>query len=243
MTSCSRNSNEPVNETPDTEGRYASPPCMAQEIAPDYFDPLGVDPEQARDVARWRKAERTRLLDARRELGVETLRASGTALIGHLMDFLEPRIAASQVRLVSAYWPIKSEPDLRPLLDMLIERGIDVCLPLVETLKAPLVFRRWTRDTKMVRGHWNIPVPSPDAPVCQPDLMLSPLVGWDKAGFRLGYGGGYFDRTLEAAAASRPFVIGVGLQSAELPTIFPQPHDIGMDAIVTEAGLQGTWSK
>ena len=67
--------------------------------------------------------------------------------------------------------------------------------------------------------------------------MLSPLVGWDVAGYRLGYGGGYFDRTL-AATRPRPYLIGVGLQAARLPTVFPQPHDIAMDAIVTEDGLQ-----
>ena len=69
------------------------------------------------------------------------------------------------------------------------------------------------------------------------DLALAPLVGWDASGYRLGYGGGYFDRTL-AALSPRPFVIGVGLQSSKVDTIYPQPHDIGLDAIVTEAGLQ-----
>ena len=89
----------------------------------------------------------------------------------------------------------------------------------------------------MERGHWNILVPSTDAARVVPDIMLSPLVGWDVAGYRLGFGGGYFDRTL-AATHPRPYVIGVGLQAARVPTIFPQPHDIAMDAIVTEDGLQ-----
>lgn len=240
MTSSSRNSSDQTAQVPDQEAQYASPPCMAREIAPDYFDPLATDPQQASDVARWRKAERTRLLATRRELGVIDLRAVATALIGHLLPLIETRLAAARPVVFSAYWPIQSEPDLRPLMDLLAERGVELCLPLVETPRTPLVFRRWTRATTMVRGHWNIPVPPPDAPICQPDLMLAPLVGWDGAGFRLGYGGGYFDRTL-AAAAPKPFVIGVGLQSARLATIFPQPHDIGMDAIVTDAGLQGIW--
>ncbi len=70
-----------------------------------------------------------------------------------------------------------------------------------------------------------------------PEICLAPLVGWDAEGYRLGYGGGYFDRTL-AALAPRPFVVGVGLQSARLDTIAPQPHDVPLSAIVTEAGVQ-----
>jgi 5,10-methenyltetrahydrofolate synthetase len=86
----------------------------------------------------------------------------------------------------------------------------------------------------MVQGFWKIPIPAETAEVV-PDVTLAPVVGWDAAGFRLGYGGGYFDRTL-AALSPRPFAIGVGLQAAQVATIFPQPHDIAMDAIVTEAG-------
>lgn len=68
-------------------------------------------------------------------------------------------------------------------------------------------------------------------------LTLTPVVGWDPAGFRLGYGAGYFDRTL-AALTPRPLTIGISLQSARLATIFPQPHDIALDVILTEAGVQ-----
>jgi 5,10-methenyltetrahydrofolate synthetase len=86
----------------------------------------------------------------------------------------------------------------------------------------------------MARGDWNIPVPATEAEV-QPDVALAPLVGWQADGYRLGYGGGYFDRTL--AARKPTLVIGVGLASARLATIFPQPHDIALDHIVTEAGI------
>ena len=86
----------------------------------------------------------------------------------------------------------------------------------------------------MVQGFWKIPVPA-EGPEVIPDVTLAPVVGWDAAGFRLGYRGGYFDRTL-AARLPRPYAIGVGLQAAQVQTIFPQPHDIAMDEIVTEAG-------
>jgi len=87
----------------------------------------------------------------------------------------------------------------------------------------------------MERGVWNIPVPA-EGPDIVPDITLSPVVGWDGAGYRLGCGGGYFDRTL-AAFTPRPLAIGIGLNTARIATIFPQPHDIPMQAIVTEIGI------
>lgn len=215
---------------------FSSPPCYAAEVAPEYFDPLAVDPEQARDVARWRKAERTRLRDARLALSVAERREIGAALAGHLRQVLQDHFGGAQGNVFSAYWPIKGEPDLRPLMAELHQAGVTVALPLVETRAAPLIFRRWTPETRMVRGDWNIPVPPPDAHVVTPDIALAPLVGWTTDGYRLGYGGGYFDRTL-AALAPKPFVIGIGFQSAQLKTIYPQPHDIPLDLILTETGL------
>jgi len=111
--------------------------------------------------------------------------------------------------------------------------GARLALPVVENREAPLVFRAWAPETVMVCGRWNILVPAANSPRVVPDIMLAPLVGWDSEGYRLGYGGGHFDRTL-AATIPRPLVIGVGLHSARVATIFPQPHDIAMDAIVTE---------
>ncbi|SMX48924.1 5-formyltetrahydrofolate cyclo-ligase [Maliponia aquimaris] len=216
---------------------FSSPPCSAADIAPDYFDPLGVDPDQARDVARWRKAERKRLRDARQALSVAERQAVGAALAGHLRQVLHDRFDGARDMVFSAYWPIKGEPDLRPLMAELHAAGVTVALPLVEVKAAPLTFRRWTPETQMVRGDWNIPVPPPDAPVVTPDITLAPLVGWSVDGYRLGYGGGYFDRTL-AALEPKPFAIGVGFDTAQLPTIYPQPHDIPLDLILTEAGVR-----
>jgi len=215
---------------------FSSPPCYAAEVAPEYFDPLAVDPEQARDVARWRKAERTRLRAARLALSVAERKEIGEALAGYLRQVLQDRFGGAVGMVFSAYWPIKGEPDLRPLMAELHKAGISVALPLVETRAAPLTFRRWTPETRMVRGDWNIPVPPPDAPVVRPDIALAPLVGWTADGYRLGYGGGYFDRTL-SALDPKPFVIGIGFQSAQLKTIYPQPHDIPLDLILTETGL------
>ncbi len=218
-------------------GGFSSPPCYASEIAPDYFDPLAVDADQARDVARWRKAERSRLRNERQELTVADRQRVSDALISHLRRLLQDRFGGAHGGVFSAYWPIKGEPDLRPLMAELHGAGVTIALPLVETKAAPLAFRHWTPETRMVRGDWNIPVPPPGAPELTPDITLAPLVGWTSDGYRLGYGGGYFDRTL-AALRPRPFTIGIGFDTAQLKTIYSQPHDIALDVILTETGDQ-----
>jgi 5-formyltetrahydrofolate cyclo-ligase len=96
-------------------------------------------------------------------------------------------------------------------------------------------FREWRPGIRMVPGIWQIPVPAEGPPVA-PDLIWVPLLGFDSAGYRLGYGGGYYDRTL-GRASPRPFAIGIGYELVRLASIVPQPHDVAMDAIVTEEGV------
>lgn len=187
-------------------------------------------------VTDWRKDTRARLLDARAAMPVQMRHEASEAIAGHLDGLLAARFGSVRGLVISAWWPIKAELNLRHWLEGLPERGAQAALPVVVTKGAPLVFRLWTRECRMERGFWSIPVPADTAEVV-PDVTLAPLVGWDGAGYRLGYGGGYFDRTL-AALDPRPFVVGVGLMAARIDTIFPQPHDIAMDAIVTEAGVQ-----
>lgn len=208
-------------------GPLASSPCAAPEPGP--------DPADGAAVARWRDAQRTRLRAARLAWPVAARAAVERALSDHLRAVLAAR--RGDARVLSGYWPIKGEPDLRPLMAEWHAQGLVIALPVVERRRAPLVFRRWTPGMALVRGDWNIPVPPPDAPRLVPDIALAPLVGWDGCGYRLGYGGGYFDRTL-AALDPRPLTIGVGVQAGRLASIHPQPHDIGLDMIVTEAGLQ-----
>ncbi|MCX7567392.1 5-formyltetrahydrofolate cyclo-ligase [Sulfitobacter sp. F26169L] len=219
------------NKEDTPKGSYASPPCLAHEIDPAYFDPLAVDPVQWRDVTRWRKATRAQLLADRKSLGVARHGAISSMLAAQVEELLRDRFDGAAGMVLSAFWPIKGEPDLRSLMTRLHDAGVVVAMPLVEVKAAPLVFRRWTPETKMIRGDWNIPVPPPDAMQLLPDIALAPLVGWDNERYRLGYGGGYFDRTL-AALKQQPFKIGVGYQNAKLPTIYPQPHDIAMDVIL-----------
>lgn len=113
-------------------------------------------------------------------------------------------------------------------------RGALCALPVVIERHAPLVFRRWWPGAEMVSGIWNIPVPADGIDVT-PDIVVSPVVGFDPACYSLGYGGGFYDRTL-AAMARQPRVIGVGFALAAIMTIHPLPHDFPMQAIVTERG-------
>lgn len=178
-----------------------------------------------------RKAWRAERLAARKTLPADFRQE----VTGKIVRSLARELDAAAPRSLGFYWPIKGELDLRPLLLDLIQTGVHAAVPVVVEKDNPVEFWRWWPGMKMTRGHWNIPVPAERDPVT-PDVLIVPLVGFDTAGFRLGYGGGYYDRTL-AAARPRPLAIGVGLESARLETIHPQPHDFPMDIIVTEARL------
>jgi 5-formyltetrahydrofolate cyclo-ligase len=208
----------------DTPG---SPACFMHELGPDGTP--GVDPEQARDVARWRKAERERLIAARLALPAE-YRAAEALAIARDLDRILP---AAPALTISLYWPIRGEPDLRPWMLALCVRGVRVALPVVIAYRQPLEFREWRPDARLERGVWKIPY-SADGAIVVPDVAIAPLVGFDHGCYRLGYGGGFFDRTL-ARLEPRALAIGVGYPEARLPTIFPQPHDVPMDWIVTGA--------
>lgn len=183
------------------------------------------------DIKRWRKAQRARLIEERRALPLAERQRVGEAIaerLGQLSALNGP------VCCVGFYWPIRGEPDLRPFVRSLLERGFTSALPVVVEEKAPVEFHRYGTDTRLTRQRvWGIPVPAEPDPV-RPDVVLVPLVGMDDACYRLGYGGGYYDRTL-ASLSPRPFAIGVGFELGRLETIYPQPHDIPMDVIVTEA--------
>jgi 5,10-methenyltetrahydrofolate synthetase len=137
---------------------------------------------------------------------------------------------------VAFYWPIQGEVDLLASMERALDNGALVALPVVVAHDAPLVFRQWTKSVAMERGIWNIPVPGADAKQVDPDAMFVPVVGYDPHGYRLGNGGGFYDRTL-AARAPRPLAIGIGFTSLVLPSLRPEPHDIPMDVVVTEGPL------
>jgi len=203
-----------------------SAPCMAHLL----IDGTPVDPIRMRDVARFRAAERARLLEARRHLSVQQRAEETRSLAAKLETLVAPR----QGMRIAVYWPIRGEPDLRDWMAKTHAAGATILLPIVAEKNAPLSFRAWQPGCAMARGVWNIPVPACGAEAV-PDIVISPLLGVDDACFRLGNGGGYYDRTL-AQFDPLPKVVGVGFSNCLIPTIFPMPWDIPMDRVVLSDG-------
>ena len=187
-------------------------------------------PQDPRAVARWRKEERPRLIAARLAVSADERARVAEAVAATLDDLVKP----GPGMVVSLYWPFRGELDLRGWMAQAAEQGARVALPVVEAMGRPLTFREWRPGCRLERGVWNIPFPA-DGALVTPDVVLAPLVGFDPDGYRLGYGGGFFDRTL-AALSPRAFAIGVGHPVAAIPTIYPQPHDIPMNTIIVGAG-------
>jgi 5-formyltetrahydrofolate cyclo-ligase len=191
-------------------------------------------------IAARRQQLRTDLIARRQTLPLELRRQAAEIICGGLN-----RLQATLDRsVIGFYWPIRYEINLLAWARALAQADkVTLCLPVVVQPGSPLEYWRWTQDTEMRPGIWNIPVPVERRTVT-PDLMLAPLVGFDNDRYRLGYGGGYFDRTL-GAARPRPIAIGVGYEFGAMETINPQPHDIRMDAILTEqrAMLPAAWGK
>jgi len=182
--------------------------------------------ETRRDVMRWRRAERARLIAERQAMAVSARQAAEARIIDGL--------AAEAGAVIAIYWPFRGEPDLRAWADDRRKAGARIALPVVVVKASPLVFRLWQPGARLERGVWDIPIPGEEAAEAIPDLILAPVVGTDPALFRLGYGGGFYDRTLAAleAAGHRPRKVGVGFAFQALPTIFPLSHDIAMDRVV-----------
>jgi 5-formyltetrahydrofolate cyclo-ligase len=135
------------------------------------------------------------------------------------------------------YWPHRREYDPMAVVAPIIAQGGPVALPAVVAKGQPLEYRLWHPEIVMTTGRYSFDIPHPaEGPAVVPDVLLVPLLGFDKDGYRLGYGGGYFDRTL-AAYPVRPKTIGVGFEIGRLETIHPRAHDIPMDMIVTERGV------
>jgi len=181
--------------------------------------------------ARWRTRERDRLVALRVALTPETCLAWRLLIDAHL-ERAFPGLAETTLGLC---WPIRNEYDPRHLARRLRARGAHTALPVVVGRGRPLVFRTWQPGVRLARGALGIPYPV-DTPEVEPRALLVPMNGWDTGGYRLGYGAGFFDRTL-AASKARPVVIGVGYEMARLESIRPQAWDIPMDWVVTERGV------
>jgi 5,10-methenyltetrahydrofolate synthetase len=180
-----------------------------------------------------RASLRARLIAARETLPAALHTAASTRIAALLADLL----ARTGALTVGFCWPYRGEFDCRGVIAdwLAADERRSAALPVILQTATPMVFRRWMPQGRLIAGRYDIPVPQEDSRVV-PDLVLMPTVGFDAHGYRLGYGGGYFDRTL-AALQPRPLAVGVGFELARLPQIAPDPHDIPMDFVITEAGL------
>jgi len=183
------------------------------------------------ELKRWRKAERARLIAERERLDASALEQMRHRIDAHLLHSF-PGLAQSRLAFC---WPIRGEYDARHVARTLRERGALTALPVVVAPQQPLAFREWHPGVELAAGPLDIPYPVNSQAVA-PNAVLLPMNGWDRAGYRLGYGGGFFDRTL-ASLPKKPAVIGVTYELARLETIHPQSWDIPVDWVVTERGV------
>jgi 5,10-methenyltetrahydrofolate synthetase len=188
-------------------------------------------PFQLMDVAAWRREMRARLIDARLGISAEEHERSSRAIVNRVDGILGP----IPPQTISAYWPFKGEVDLRPLMGRLQAMGWITSLPSVVRRRSPLEFLEWRDGMEMDLGPYDIPVPR-NRKVVRPDVVIAPLVAFDRNNYRLGYGSGFFDITL-AALQPPPLTIGVGFEISGVETIHPLPTDIPLNLIVTEAGV------
>jgi 5-formyltetrahydrofolate cyclo-ligase len=187
--------------------------------------------------------------DATIEQAKAALRVRARAQRAAIAESLKPDAARAACRhfledvpldpaeVVALYWPIREELDCRPLLTHLMDALQPVCLPVVVGEEAPLDMRLWEQGAPLYPSGFGTLAPSEIAPRAEPDVVLMPLLGFDARGTRLGYGGGYYDRTL-AALAKTPRLVGYAFSAQELPEIPREPHDRPLDLLVTELGVR-----
>jgi 5,10-methenyltetrahydrofolate synthetase len=170
---------------------------------------------------------RRTLLTQRHAIAADLRAQYDKALCSHVVDWWN----SHPVRRLGVYWPIRGEPDLRSAYIELAKRGVQLALPVVVEADASLRFAAWAPGDGLVVGAMKVPVPAqPHIPV-YPEALLVPCIGFNPQRIRLGYGGGFYDRTL--AATPHPLAIGIGY-SCGLADFSAAPHDIALDAMITE---------
>ncbi|GGF16769.1 5-formyltetrahydrofolate cyclo-ligase [Aliidongia dinghuensis] len=161
--------------------------------------------------------------------------AAGAALVRHGLD----RLAAFRPRVVSGFWSIQSEIDVRPLMTALAAAtGAALALPVVMGRGQALQFRRWDKAAALVAGPFGTAHPAEGMPVLMPDLLLVPLLAFDRRRHRLGYGAGFYDRTLAALRADGPITaVGIAYAAQEVAEVPVGAHDQVLDLVLTEQGF------
>ncbi len=181
------------------------------------------------DIDEAKRAMRREAIARRREVAAPD--DAGARVIGNLLD----SGAVPDGAAVSGFWPIGSEVDLQPLLLALAARGHVVALPIVVGRDRPLVFRAWREGDEMAEGPYGIREPLESAPEIAPQVLLVPLLAFDRAGYRLGYGGGFYDRSLAMLREGGPVTaIGAAWAAQEVPAVPHDKHDQPLDWMLTE---------
>lgn len=188
--------------------------------------------EQKSEVEAAKALLRTHALEKRRALSSGYRDEAARDAAKHFLD----NVPLGSEQTVALYWPIRDELDVKPLITRLMDDFHAVCLPLVMGQGNPLEFRRWELGAPLFPAGLGTLEPAPTAPLVEPDLIVMPLVGWDKRGTRLGYGGGYYDITL-GRMSKPPQIVGYAFAAQEIDEIPREEHDIPLNMLVTEQGF------
>jgi len=166
----------------------------------------------------------------------------------HIRDNLLAAIEVAQGAVLGGYWPFREEIDARPLFHHFHARGHQCGLPVITGATSgdnirPLVFRPWRPEMKLAKGRLGEPVPAPDADYgtgeLSPDILLVPLLAFDRRLYRIGYGGGHFDATIAGLRATKPIIAaGLAYSAQEVDLVPNEPHDQRLDWIITERGAR-----
>ncbi|WP_108397910.1 5-formyltetrahydrofolate cyclo-ligase [Devosia submarina] len=185
------------------------------------------------DIGQAKSALRLQAHAARAALS-PTERAEASAAVARLFfDNIKPY----PEDVIAAFWPIRDELDCQPIMVRLMEANYTLVLPAVLEREQALEMRVWEQGASLYAAGFGTLAPSPLAPTVVPDVVLLPLLGFDALGTRLGYGGGYYDRTL-ASLPKKPKLVGLAFAAQELPLIPREPHDVALDIVITEAGVR-----
>ena len=177
------------------------------------------------------KAQFRKRAKARRAVAAEAAPDAGPRLARNFLDAIDP--AAGTV--VSVFWPLPGELDTQPLMEALIARDCQVVLPVMQGAGRPLIFRAWQPGDRLVAAGFGTREPGPDKAERTPELVVAPLLAFDRAGYRLGYGGGFYDRTLAKLRAAAPLLsVGITFAGQEAPSVPHDDKDQALDWIVTE---------
>jgi len=179
-------------------------------------------------IEKKKQAQREQAFQHRKTLSNET------AAFQAANNFLK-NIQQSQESKISLYRPIGSELNTQPLFEKLWAQSVSCLLPVIKAAGEPLFFRLWNKGEPLVKGPFDVPVPDTGAPVFTPDILLVPLLAFDPQGYRMGYGGGYYDRTLEQLRRQGPCVaVGFAYAGQEIEEVVIDAHDQKLDWIITE---------